>query len=612
MKTETKQLKTRWYYIKWIIEKYRGHGKLVAFMLVLSGLATTTALLLPLLLKSIIDGMTSGLKAFAAGKVSLEIVMADRNRGLWLLLALGIGPIIGAVYPWLRFRMNLWFEKTFRRHFFRETLAQNSEFFMRYRTGDLVTRISENLKTNTTGLPWLCCSGIFRAVTSTGIIVCCVLGLFAIHKWLALAALVPMPFMLYVFLQLETTMEKRCESVQEKISETVAYLESAFTGIRILKSFTAERSRQNSFRDLLKERQKEELAQASIDGLFHVYFEFLSYLGELLVLIYGGVLVVKGELTIGSFYAFFSYLGMILPALMDVPMLLATLTQGYAIIDRLEELENKTSNQNPGVPLSGKFAGLCFDGVNFAYPISADEKEGMSRPKGFAMRNMSFAVSPGEKVAIMGPIGSGKTTLLLLAAGLYQSTGGEITVNDQPLGVLDERAWRQRIGFVQQEATIFSGSVWENIDFWRDYDREKVVYGAELAQIHNEIERLPQKYDELLGVRGLGLSGGQKQRLSLARALAGDPELLLMDDVTAGLDAENEKKLWRRLKRAAPDLTCLVVTHRIATAKVADRVIVLDRGRIVASGKHHELLQTSSLYRDLAGFRGMVPQTLAA
>lgn len=605
--------RSRWYYIRWIANLYRGMGPLVVFLLVLTGLSTMASILLPQLFRSLIDNLTVSLQEFNAGSLRLDEAMQERNRNLWLLLALAFGPVIGAIYPWIRLRMNLYFEQRLRERFLRSTLGRESPFFLRFTTGDLVTRLTDNLKCAPSGLPWLCCSGIFRAFTAIGVIVCCLIGMLLLHPGLALGALVPLPIMLFVFLRLQTTLESRCAAVQEKASETTSFLESAFTGIRILKSFTAETAQQQAFRTLLDRRREHEAAQARTEGLFQIYFEFLTYLGEILVLAGGGILVVNGSLTLGTYYAFFSYLGMILPLVMDIPMLLVTLSQAFVVIDRLEDLERplettatdatplepsmepQTTNQDE--PIAAGFQTLRFEKVGFAFPAPQGDAENRS----FRLGNVSFELRRGEKIAIMGRIGSGKSTLLHLAAGLFDPDRGRILADGIPLSEIARDRWRETVGFVQQEPIVFSGSVRENIDFWRNLEPGRVETATDLARLREEVARLPNGFDEKLGARGTGLSGGQRQRLSLARALAGKPRLLLMDDVTAGLDAANERTLWRKLRKTSRDLTCLIVTHRAATARVADRILVLDRGTVIASGTHAELSRTSPLYRELAG-----------
>ncbi len=619
----------RRYYLGWIASQYRGLIWPAAGLFVLTGLSAAAAVLLPLLFSRVLDGLTAGLAAFQAGRLGLEQALAGRNRDLLLLLALGFGPLVGAVYPWVRSLLNLFFECRFRERFVRAALAREPDFFLRFRTGDLVTRLTDNLRNGPAGLPWLCCSGIFRAITAAAIIASCAAGMFLLHPWLALAAVVPLPLMLLLFWRLQTTMESRVEAVQEQVSATTAFLEAAFSGIRILKAFTAEDPQRSGFAGLLARRQAREFEQARTEGLFQIYFEFLTYLGEILVLVFGGVLVARGALSLGAYYAFFGYLGMILPTVMDIPMLLVTLSQACVIIDRLEEVEGSgpaagvTAAALPGsavrVPISALSAGgasphrpfteLAFRDVRFTYPEPAGDGR-----HAFRLEGVSFTVRRGEKVAVVGPIGAGKSTLLYLAAGLLDPAAGEILVDGRSLAGLDRRAWRERIGLVQQEPVVFSETVRGNIDFWRGLGEERVLWATELAQVREEIERLPGGFGERLGPRGTGLSGGQKQRLSLARALAGRPELLLMDDVTAGLDAASERRLWRRLRAAAPDLTCLIVTHRGATARVADRIIVLDRGRVLGVGSPADLQRTCPLYRELSspGRVGPAADRLAA
>ncbi len=693
--TTTSRRHPRRYYVRWLLDLYRGHGAMLALLLGLTALSTLASVLLPQVLRHVLDRVIADLGALRAGQIGLGEVMEARNRNVLLLLAVGSFWLVGPIYPWLRLQMNLFFERILRERFTRAVLGRDPGFFLGFRTGDVVTRLTANLKNAPSGLPWLCCSGIFRALTAIMVIGCCVIGMFTLHPWLALAGVIPLPVMLALFMHLQSTVEGRAEAVQERTSTTTAFLESVFSGIRIVKALTAEAPQRAAYRELLALRRVDELAQARIEGLLQVYFEFLTYLGEVLVLVCGGVLVVQGSLTIGAYYAFFSYLGMILWSVMDVPMLLITLSQAFVVIDRLEELAGTAptsgvgqvaaaqtaavetgpvSTNGAGMVMSGpetaavshpgtgagvtvattldtatepdagagfddaltgagalavidrvvsEYDVLRFDQVGFTYPLVAPEGGAAQtatplgnaaaavlaapspKARPFSLRGVSFTVRRGEKVAVMGPIGSGKSTLLALAAGLVEPGTGTVSIDGRPMAEVDRRAWRDRVGFVQQEPVVFSATVRENIDFWRGLDDAQVTTAADLAQIRDEIERLPHKFDERLGARGTGLSGGQRQRLALARALAGAPQLLLMDDVTAGLDAANERRLWRRLRASAPDTTCLIVTHRAATARVADRIVVIDRGRVAAVGRHDELVRTSVLYRDLIGLRSL-------
>ncbi|RCK78153.1 MAG: Methionine ABC transporter ATP-binding protein [Candidatus Ozemobacter sibiricus] len=631
----------RRYYLLWIWRQYRPYRRMILALVGLTVISTVVSVLFPMVFQRVIDGVVTGLKGFKDGTMTLAQAEADRDRRLWYLAALALGPLFAGFYTWLRLRMNLTFEMAFRERYFREVLEKGHRFFLKFRTGDLVTRLTEDVKTWPPGLSWLCCSGIFRAFNSSCIIFFCLVSMFWLSPLLAVVAVVPMPFMVWLFLRMEKAIERRFKRLQTCVSATNDFLESAYSGIKIIKSFNAEEPQIALFGKLLDERIEREVDVARIEGLYHVYFEFLNYLSGVLVMLVGGIMAIRGDITLGVYYAFFSYLGIIMHPLIDIPVLLFTLAQTFVTIDRLEEIVQTEREwqeaDRRGDVLIDRIDRIEFRGVEFAHrPLaSADAPapsigggataalsttatappaagpgasaggpasqtgEGAGAGRGFRFQPLSFTIRRGEKLAVVGPIGSGKTTLLNLAAGLLTPDAGEILVNGLALRDLRKDRFKEKIGFIQQEPTIFSASVADNIDFWRGYDRDWIETCARLAQFEAEVRALPHQFDEKIGPRGLNLSGGQRQRLAIARALAGRPEVLFMDDVTSALDAENEAQLWQDLRARFPDVTCLIVTHRLSTAQNADRIMVLADGRLEAIGTHDELLRTNATYQKL-------------
>ncbi|MEW6709223.1 MAG: ABC transporter ATP-binding protein [Candidatus Riflebacteria bacterium] len=604
MKTQSdeKQLRHgRIYYLKWIWNEYRNHKTMILFLLALTVLSTVTAVLFPMVFKYIIDNLVEGLKQFQAGQITIDAAKSERNKMLLMLLAMGLGPIFGGLYPFFRAKMNIFFEMYFREKFFAEILAKGHKFFLKFRTGDLVTRLTEDIRTWPPGLSWLCCSGIFRAVNSASIIFFC-LGTMMYLNWkLALLACIPMPIMLYIFIRLETQFGQTFKELQTGMSDGNDFLEAAYSGIKIITSFNAQQPQKRLFAELMKKRIDQEVSVDSLWGMFMVFFEFLNYAGEVLVLIFGGIMVIRGELSLGAYYAFFSYLGMIIYPLMDIPMMLVTLTQACVAIDRLEDLENaergwQEHDVNGRLPVN-EIASIELVDLSFKHSL-VDESSSNKEP--FSFKDLRFKLRKGEKIAVIGKIGSGKTTLLNLISGMLKADSGKILINDVNLDEIDKQSFREKIGYIQQEPVIFSDTIHTNIDFWRGNAEALVQSCARLAQFEGEVLAFPNGYSEPVGQRGVTLSGGQRQRLSIARALVGQPELLLMDDITASLDAANEKRLWADLEKEYGNITCLIVTHRMATAMMADRIIVLDNGQIAAIGTHEELMQTSEKYRELA------------
>ncbi len=632
----------RWYYIRWIWGQYRPYRRMILLLVGLTVISTVVSVLFPMVFQRVIDGVVSGLKGFKDGSMTLGQAEADRNRRLWYLAALALGPVFAGFYTWLRLRMNLTFEMAFRERYFREVLEKGHRFFLKFRTGDLVTRLTEDVKTWPPGLSWLCCSGIFRAVNSSCIIFFCLISMFWLSPLLALVAVVPMPFMVWLFLSMEKAIERRFKLMQTCISSTNDVLESAYSGIKIIKSFNAEEPQIALFGKQMDERIEREIDVGKIEGLYHVYFEFLNYLSGVLVMLAGGIMVIRGDITLGVYYAFFSYLGIVMHPLIDIPVLLFTLAQTFVTIDRLEEIVQTERDwqeaDKKGEALIEQIDRIEFRAVEFAHqPLGVPGSESaamascaveaggagdrptkeagsgsksgfgpgstageeVSPAAGFRFQPLSFTIRRGEKLAVVGPIGSGKTTLLNLAAGLLTPDAGDILVNGLALRDLRKDRFKEKIGFIQQEPTIFSESVADNIDFWRGLDREWIETCARLAQFEAEVRALPHQFDEKIGPRGLNLSGGQRQRLSIARALAGRPEVLFMDDVTSALDAENETQLWQDLRERFPEVTCVIVTHRLSTAQNADRIMVLEGGRLEAIGTHDDLLRTNPTYQNL-------------
>ncbi len=612
MKVEPKDLKhSRLYYLKWIWNQYKSHKKMIVILVALTILSTAIAVLFPIVFKFIIDGLVNGLKKYDAGTITLEAAKAERNKMLLMLLALGIGPVFTGLYPYLRARMNVTFEMFFRKKFFTEILAKGHKFFLQFRTGDLVTRLTEDIRTWPPGLSWLCCSGIFRALNSASIIFFCLVSMMLLNWKLALLALIPLPIMLAIFMKLESGFGSSFKNLQTGMSEANDFLEAGFSGIKIIASFNAHLPQKKLFDKLMDKRIEMEMRVDTLWGLFMVFFEFLNYVGEILVLIFGGIMVIRGDITLGVYYAFFSYLGMIIYPLMDIPMLLVTLTQACVAIDRLEDLELADKKwQEQDIDGSIKIESLdsiSFKNVSFEHVEHKNaseevepEEENKDTKKAFSFKSISFNLMKGEKIAVVGQIGSGKTTLLNLVAGVMKPEHGEILVNDIPLPQINKASFREKIGYIQQEPVIFSETIETNIDFWRGFKSSVIESCTRLSQFEKEVLAFPSGYSEPVGQRGVTLSGGQRQRLSIARALVNSPQLLLMDDITASLDAANERQLWEDLHASFGKITCLIVTHRMATAMMADRIMVLNDGKIDAIGTHDELLKTNDIYRNLS------------
>jgi ABC-type multidrug transport system fused ATPase/permease subunit len=305
-----------------------------------------------------------------------------------------------------------------------------------------------------------------------------------------------------------------------------------------------------------------------------------------------GIEVISGRASPGTLVAFVAYMGMLMRPIRQTGMLTASLVRGAAAGGRILDVINRESRVKQAAnayelpPLQGE---ISFENVEFSY------QEGAA-----ALEEIDFSVKPGELVAIVGPTGAGKTTLVHLIPRFYDPSAGRVLLDGHDVREVTLSSLRMQVGTVLQNVFLFSGTVKENIAFGRpEASFAEVRRAAELAQIHDEIQQLPQGYDTMLGERGAGLSGGQRQRLALARVLLTNPRVLILDEMSSELDAVTEKKLRDALEHAFRGRTTLVIAHRLWTIQRADRIVVLDAGKVVESGTHAELVVRGGLYKDI-------------
>jgi len=572
-------------HLRWIWGFWQPHRKWMLLLLLFTLLSSAVTIGYPLVFKFLLDALN---RTLGAGDPALAASTTWKLVGL--IAVIGLARSLTHLYPGTRAMLNAKLEMDVRQHYFSAILDKGYRFFQKFRTGDLVTRLTDDIG----GFPkiaWFSCSGIFRALESSSKFLFCMAFMLWMNWQLALLSIAPLPVMLYIFYRVRTALGHRALERQKIISKTNDALEAAFSGVRILKAFRGEANQSREFRRILDRRIGVELDVIRLwTGVWNLYWA-IEFAGQIIVVVAGGVMVIHGTLTLGEFYAFYVYLSLLLHPLMDVPHLFVTSRQAFASIDREIEIEQTpggTEGVYTGVRPLAQVDELELRGVRFRY-------EDDIAP---SLDGVSLSLRRGERAAVVGAVGSGKTTLIKLLAGQLPPERGEVLVNGAPLTEYELPAYRSRVGYIPQEATLFSESVRENVRFGREVGEEAVQESLALAQVRAEMEALPQGLEQVLGQRGLTVSGGQKQRLAIARARAGEPDLLLMDDCTASLDAENERAFWEQFRQRFPGTACLIVTHRLATARQADVIYVLSHGRIVGRGSHEELLASCEEYQN--------------
>jgi ATP-binding cassette subfamily B protein len=568
-------------HVQWLWRYWRPHRSILVALAFFTFMSTAVAVAYPLVFRWVLDRVSGIFEAGPAAVVGPVMLV---------LAAIMVGNFIARLYPAARAMMNARLERDIRDDVFAEIMKKDYRFHHRFLTGDVVTRLTDDLS-EFPKVAWFGCSGIFRAVESGSRLVFCIVAMVVMSPKLTALSVVPLPIMMWIFYTLRHRMHHYMEASQRSVSKTNNLLESAFTGIRIVKAFSAERAQSRRLSAVLKERFDVLMGLVKLQIVMFSLDNFAARVCQMIVIAYGGFLVIRGDLTIGTIYAFYVYLDMLTGPMMDVPFVFMTGQQAFVSIDRVEEVRTfpVLEARPAGGPLDG-IDEVAFDGVSFSYDGSRKNLDGVS-----------FRAKAGTRVAVVGPVACGKSTVLKLLAGIMSPTEGRILVNGRPLSECDWDSYRGSLGYVPQEALLFSQSIEDNVLFDRKVAGDPAVWARHclsVAQMDADLATLPGGVRTVVGQKGALVSGGQKQRIAIARSLAGKPKLLLLDDCTAALDAHNEARFWSRLDDELSDVICFVVSHRLSTIRRADTVLVFDGGRLVDQGTHGELVGRSRVYRE--------------
>ena len=570
-------------HLRWLAEYWRSHRAFAALLVGWTLLSSAVAVAYPLVWKLVIEGIEAKPAGASLGD-------ADIGRFAAILAAIALGRIVVGLYPGFRARMNLTIEMAVRERVFGSIVEKDHTFFGRFRTGDLVTRLTDDI-TEYPRIAWFGCSGVFRFLDSSARVFFCV-GAMLLYcdARLAMLAMIPVPLMLWVFYLARKELANTYRAQQAAVSSTNDVVEAALSGIRIVKAFNGAAGQQRRLSEILQQRIGLQLKLAKLVALVHQSDNLASRLGQVVVLSVGGSMVVDGTITLGTLFALHLYLDMLVQPMMDLPNLFVAARQAFVSIDREEEVLRAPAAVRTNAPGQDhdSIARVAFEAVTFGYRDDVPA----------ALSHVSFGVERGAMVAVVGAVASGKSTLLRVLAGLLPVRDGACVYGDRRIEAWDWLSLRSRIGYVPQESLLFSETIHDNVAFGRRVDAAFASACLETAQMKDDLARFDLGAEARLGRGGTLVSGGQKQRIAIARALAGQPEVLLLDDCTSSLDARSEDRLWDGVRRQCPGVTIFCVSHRPTTIRRADMILVLDRGRLVDSGTHAELSLRCREYGD--------------
>ncbi len=536
----------------------------------------------------------AGIGVLVLTGVVVDELRGDRDtRRLTLLIAaiLAVGVAKALLMVGRRFisgRQALGVEWDMRDALYARLLRLSFGFYDRHQTGQLMSRATVDLQTVRFFLGY---GLIFFAQHLVTIV--SVTAVLFVYEWrLALIAVAITPLIVGVAYRYSRVSHPVLRDVQQKLADVATVAEESIVGVHVVKSFAQEERRQQRF-----ERASGEVFERSVRAnaqraLYVPLLSFLPMLAQAAVLIAAGHMVVRGDLSLGGFFAFNLLLNMLVAPLRMLGMWIGQAQRATASGERFFEVVDEPEEvADPPLPaeLPPGPGRIVFERVSFAYEPG--------RP---VLEEIDLEIEPGTTVALIGRSGSGKTTLASLVPRFYDVGSGRVLVDGVDVREVSRRSLRREIGVISQDPFLFSASVRDNIAFGvPDVPQELVEAAARAAQAHEFVERLPHGYDTVIGERGITLSGGQRQRLAIARALVIDPRILILDDATASVDATTEAQIRAGLLEALRDRTTIVIAHRLSTIALADEVVVLDHGRVVARGTQAELLETSPVFREI-------------
>lgn len=511
-------------------------------------------------------------------------------------------------------------EYSIRTDFFFHLQKLDSSFFTNTRTGSIMALMTNDLEAVRNFLG----PGLLHLFNTIFVFITTLTVMFLINVRLSLYSLIAIPLIPVLVSRLGAMLYQRFKKSQEQYAVLLAKTQESIAGIKVVKSFAQEENEKSTFSKLNLDYIKRNLSLARVRSLFWPSMIFVGGIGTTVVLLVGGRQVIDGTLTIGQFVQFSAYIGFITWPLISLGWVINLIQRGSVSMGRINNVfkikPDITSPVKPVAPQALQ-GNISFDHVFFRYELSEktkklikanfiDFKDTFTRAieNNWVIKDMSFDIKAGMKVGIVGFTGSAKSTIVNLIPRLYNPQKGKILIDGFDIRSYPLEVLRSNIGYVTQEPFLFSKSIRENILFGKEEllshlseseIKNKIIEVSKTSHLHEDVRQFPQKYETLIGERGVTLSGGQKQRLAIARALLSEPVILIFDDSFSNVDTNTEELILSDLKQKTCDITTIIISHRISTIKDSDLIMVIDNGEIKEMGKHSELVKKCSIYQSL-------------
>lgn len=518
----------------------------------------------------------------------------DEVRGLLLgnLLLIVATTLLGGVLTFFMRQtlivMSRHVEFDLKNEIFRHYENLSARFYKTNRTGDLMNRISEDVGR----VRQYVGPAIMYALNTAISFIVITTHMVIISPQLTFYTLLPLPLLAYCIYKISVEINKRSTAYQQNLSKLSTFTQEMFSGIRVIKAYALEKQKDSGFTELSRDSVSKNLGLAKTNAMFVPFMVLLIGLSNLIVIYVGGLMYANGSITeIAILLQFIIYINRLTWPVASLGWISSMVQDAEASQKRINEfLKTEPDIQNNNKAHTPILGSVAFENVTFTY-----DDTGIT-----ALKDVSFTVNKGETLAILGRTGSGKSTVLSLISRLYDVEKGRVTVDGEDIRDLNLYDLRNSIGFVPQDAFLFSDSIRNNIKFGKeDATMDEIIKVAQKAVVHDNIAGFTKEYETILGERGITLSGGQKQRVSIARALIKDAPILLLDDCLSAVDTETEEAILNNLLEFCKDKTTIIVSHRVSSAKNADKIIIIENGEIIQQGTHNQLVNEAGYYKEL-------------